>query len=46
MVEIAAVVSEEPEKHGSNLQPTTMVDGDVPPPDTTISDPLEMWLNY
>lgn len=45
VVEFAANQTEEPEKHGSDLQPTTMVDGDVPTADTT-TDPLEMWLNY
>lgn len=46
VVEFAPVKTDESEKHGSDLQPTTIVDGDFPPPDTTISDPLEMWLNY
>ncbi|KAK5942600.1 hypothetical protein PMZ80_005165 [Knufia obscura] len=47
VVEFAPVETDKVESLNLDLQPTTMVDGDVPPPpDTTISDPLEMWLNF
>ena len=48
IVEFAPVKSEQPinEDPLSKITPNILVDGDVPPPDTTVSDPLEMWLNY
>lgn len=48
MVEVAPLKGESPVKRdlGPSASTDVLVDGDFPPPDTTISDPLEMWLNY
>lgn len=46
IVEFAPVTAEHPFKHQHETDPPTVVDGDLPTMSTTISDPLEMWLNY
>ncbi|KAK5092509.1 hypothetical protein LTR70_001911 [Exophiala xenobiotica] len=46
VVEFAPVGTDKPGNHGLDLPLTMMADGDLPPPDTTTSDPLEMWLNF
>ncbi|KAK5082053.1 hypothetical protein LTR05_007195 [Lithohypha guttulata] len=46
IVEFAPAKSEVIDKHGSDPLLSAGIDGDSPPPNTTIPDPLEMWLNY
>jgi hypothetical protein len=48
IVEFAPLQSDHPVKREFNTSALTdgMVDGDIPPLDALISDPLEMWLNY
>lgn len=45
IVEFAPVVTEHPTTHQQELEKTTLADGDLLI-NATISDPLEMWLNY
>ena len=48
IVEFAPLQSEQVLKH-EFVAPTyteAMMEGELPPTDTLISDPLEMWLNY
>ena len=48
IVEFAPLLSDQPVKHEFVAPAVTevMVDGEIAPTDTLISDPLEMWLNY
>lgn len=46
IVEFAPVMMEHPDKQEHDTDPLILVDGELPSLNTTISDPLEMWLNY
>jgi hypothetical protein len=48
VVEFTTIESDQPVKHEFVAPPATevMVDGELAPTETLISDPLEMWLNY